>query len=83
MMIEEMRTDELLTFFKALSDATRETDLTAAVTQAPTSQIRIEQEEDPPALPSGKLDKTIQIGILAAICLGGVLVVWGLFFNRS
>lgn len=78
---EELTTSTPLPVKK--STATREPVLTAAVTQAPTSQIRTEQEEDPPALPLGKLDKTIQIGILAAICLGGVLVVWGLFFNRS
>jgi len=78
---EELTTSTPLPVKK--STATREPVLTAAVTQAPTSQIRIEQEEDPPALSPGKLDKTIQIGILAAICLGGVLIVWGLFFNRS
>ncbi|MBE0529053.1 MAG: LysM peptidoglycan-binding domain-containing protein [Thermoleophilia bacterium] len=56
----------------------------AAGIQTQTDQQTLQpSSEAAPALSGGSTNKIIQIIILAALCLGGILVVWGLFFNRS
>ena len=60
-----------------------ETSLPVAAIQTSAPQKTIEQDQETPVLQEGQMNKAIPVAILAALCLGGGLVVWGLFFNRS
>ena len=57
--------------------------LPVAASPTPASQAAIVQEKEPPDLSQGRMDKAIQVGILAAAGLGGVLVAWGLISKRA